>query len=146
MHLSGDPLYSDWTRFGGLWTNAHDVRLSLLAQRLIGERPFTPVQWVSFALSLSGLGYIFLKGLQLESHGVYGIILMLIAVFSFSYSGVMVKTGRSRSPLPHTVARASLVPFHCSCWPGGCWIAPYRWLILATTRPGPSCIWRFLVH
>ncbi|MBK8972501.1 MAG: DMT family transporter [Hahellaceae bacterium] len=131
----GSYLYSVVSIFGGMLCTYLAIRYiptglvsvvfgltpmmsGFLAQRLIGERPFTPLQWLSFVLSLSGLGYIFLKGLQLESHGVYGIILMLIAVFLFSYSGVMVKKQAAAvHPLPHTVAALALsVPLFVLAW------------------------------
>lgn len=76
----------------------------LLGQRLLGEKPFAPHQWIAFILSLGGLAQIFLDDLVLKGDGLPGMLLLVAAVVLFALSGVMVKrVGADVHPLPATV-------------------------------------------
>lgn len=77
---------------------------SLLAQRLLGEAAFRPLQWGALALALGGLVLVCSDRLLIEGNGLPGIALLLLSVFLFSFSGVKVKQqGAQIHPLAFSV-------------------------------------------
>lgn len=63
----------------------------LLAQKLNDEPAFTLGKKLGLVTAFVGLGIVCLDSLNLQGQAVYGIAYILLAVFFFSLSGVMVK-------------------------------------------------------
>lgn len=76
----------------------------LLAQRLLNERKFTRSRIVAMMISLSGLTIVCADGITLKANIEVGLTLILLAVFFFSLSGVLVKSVKvSMHPMATTV-------------------------------------------
>ena len=90
----------------------------LAGQKILAEKPFTPIRWLAFIVCLAGLSIIFKDALNADDHSWLGIVCILIAVSLFSISGVMVKTVViSIHPMATTVgALAFSVPLFILLW------------------------------
>lgn len=90
----------------------------LLAQKLLGEPPFGPIRWAAMILSLFGLFTICADNILLSNNGWIGILLILSAVFLFSFSAVMVKkVNANMNPLGSTVGTLVLsLPLYGITW------------------------------
>lgn len=76
----------------------------LLANRFLGEKAFSILQWLALLLALVGLSMIFAGDADTTALDPLGVIIMLGAVILFSCSGVWVKSVASEAhPLSHTV-------------------------------------------
>lgn len=64
----------------------------ILAQKLLGEPKFGPTKLLALAMAFIGLGIVCSSKLSLSSDSWIGLILVLIAVFLFSLSAVLIKT------------------------------------------------------
>lgn len=63
----------------------------LLAHYILGDAAFRPLHWVAFALALLGLGVLSYEQLLVDMSALMGVAMVLVAVFLFSLSGVLVK-------------------------------------------------------
>lgn len=76
----------------------------LLANRFLGEKAFSILQWGALLLAIGGLALIFVGGADTAALDPEGVIIMIVAVTLFSCSGVWVKRIASEAhPLSHTV-------------------------------------------
>lgn len=64
----------------------------LLAQKILAEPKFSRVKKLSFVVSLIGLAIACSDSLSLKPGNAIGLVLILVSVFFFSLSGVMVKS------------------------------------------------------
>lgn len=65
--------------------------IALLSQRLLNEDKLSVSKWLALCLAVLGLLIIFSDQIRLGPNAIFGITLMIIAVFLFSLSGVLVK-------------------------------------------------------
>lgn len=95
------------------------IMSALMAQRLLQEQAFPLYRWIACFIALAGLAVIFLDDVSLAPGSEWGIGLMLLAVFLFSLSGVLVKREAALvHPLAHTVGAllCSLPLFGLTWW------------------------------
>lgn len=86
---------------------------AILARRLLDEPPFNLLRKVSLAVSLIGLAIVCSDNLTIEQDSWLGIVFILLAVFFFSLSGVLVKGIKiTINPLSTTVG-ALLLTLPC---------------------------------
>ena len=86
---------------------------ALLARRLLGEPRFNLLRKISLAVSLIGLAIVCSDNLTIEQDSWLGIVFLLLAVFFFSLSGVLVKGIKiTINPLSTTVG-ALLLTLPC---------------------------------
>ena len=64
----------------------------LLAQKILNEPRFSPLRWVAFSISLSGLAIVSWQNISSGSSEWIGISFVLLAMFFFSLSAVLVKS------------------------------------------------------
>ena len=64
----------------------------LLAQKILHEEKFTPLRWFAFAISLCGLSIVAWHNISSGSSELIGIAFVLLGMFFFSLSAVMVKS------------------------------------------------------
>ncbi|WP_022941723.1 DMT family transporter [Psychromonas hadalis] len=64
----------------------------LLAQKILNEAKFSPVRWFAFSLSLLGLAIVSWHNISSGSSEWIGIAFVLLGMFFFSLSGVLVKS------------------------------------------------------
>ncbi len=63
----------------------------VMARPLLGEPPFSGLQWVSLICGVTGLGFVFGGDLPAEGFSVEGILFALFGVVCFCLSGVLIK-------------------------------------------------------
>lgn len=87
---------------------------AILAQYLLKEDAMSFEKWFAGLIAVFGLSYIFGQGLELDSASGLGVTLLLIAVFLFSLSGVLLKKNKYRNdPFEQTVGSLlCAVPFY----------------------------------
>ena len=82
---------------------------ALLAKRILAEPNISTIRKLSMAISLSGLAVVCSDNFTLANDGIYGVIFILLAVFFFSLSGVLVKSvSLAIHPLATTVGALSV--------------------------------------
>lgn len=64
----------------------------LMAQKVLNEPKFSPLRWFAFIVSLAGLAIVAWHNIVTGSSELIGIAFVLLAVFFFSLSAVMVKS------------------------------------------------------
>ncbi|GLX80009.1 membrane protein [Thalassotalea insulae] len=64
----------------------------LLAQKLINETKFCSIKKFALTISVTGLMIVCYDKISADTNGILGIIFILLAVFFFSLSGVLVKS------------------------------------------------------
>ena len=91
---------------------------SLFASRILGEEKFTGVRKIAITIALFGLTLVCFDSLGYSSNSLLGIILLIIAVFFFCLSGVLVKSVKIViHPLSTTVGALLLtLPFFTLAW------------------------------
>jgi len=91
---------------------------SLLASRILGEERFTPVRKVAITTALFGLSLVCFDSLGFSPNSLLGLIYLLIAVFFFCLSGVLVKSVKIViHPLSTTVGALIItLPFFAVTW------------------------------
>jgi len=65
---------------------------AILARRILAEPKISTLRKLSMVLSFAGLGIVCADNFSLSGDSIYGFIFVLIAVFLFSLSGVLVKS------------------------------------------------------
>jgi len=65
---------------------------AILARRILAEPKISTLRKLSMMLSFLGLGFACADNLSLNGDSIYGLVFVLIAVFLFSLSGVLVKS------------------------------------------------------
>lgn len=90
----------------------------LLSQLWLREQGFSPLQWLALLLSVVGLGVVMSDSLVIPASAYPSLLLMLLAVLLFSFSGVLVKgVTRDTHPLAQTVgALWCSVPLYLLSW------------------------------
>lgn len=68
------------------------VLSAILARRILAEPKISPLRKLSMLLSFIGLALVCADNFSLNGDSIYGLIYILIAVFLFSLSGVLVKS------------------------------------------------------
>lgn len=91
---------------------------AILARKLLNEPAFSKLRSVSLAISIVGLAIVCLDNLNIDGDGWLGIFYLLIGVFFFSLSGVLVKgVNISINPLATTVGALLItLPFFTVTW------------------------------
>lgn len=94
------------------------VMSNLLAYRLLGHGDFNRWGWLSFCISFLGLGVICMDNWVLEDDGWIGIVLLLVATFLYSLSGLLVQREAWQThPLEITVGTLMVsVPCFVALW------------------------------
>jgi drug/metabolite transporter (DMT)-like permease len=94
------------------------VLSALLAKRILAEPNISGIRKVSMAISLLGLAIVCSNNFTLAENGIYGIVFILLAVFFFSLSGVLVKSvPLAIHPLATTVGSLSFAtPMFLITW------------------------------
>jgi len=92
----------------------------LLAIPMLGEPKLSVSRWLALALALLGLWIVFSDQLALGEDGYYGIVLMVLSVFTFCFSSMLIKRlGAKYSVEPMEQAFGSMVfalPGLLGCW------------------------------
>ena len=90
----------------------------LIAQRILNEPKFSALRWFAFALSLCGLAIVAWHNISNGSSELIGIAFVLLGVFFFSLSAVMVKSVNINiHPFATTIgALCFSVPLFFICW------------------------------
>ncbi len=82
---------------------------AILARKILAEPQISLTKKLSMLLSLSGLALVCSDNFTLENDAIYGLIFVLLAVFFFSLSGVLVKSiSLAIHPLATTVGALSV--------------------------------------
>jgi drug/metabolite transporter (DMT)-like permease len=82
---------------------------AILARRILAEPKISVLRKLSMALSFAGLGLVCANNLSLSTDSIYGFIFVLIAVFLFSLSSVLVKSvSLAIHPMATTVGALAL--------------------------------------
>lgn len=82
---------------------------ALLARRILAEPKISTLRKLSMLLSFAGLGFVCADNFSLSGDSIYGLVFVLIAVFLFSLSGVLVKSiSLAIHPMATTVGALSL--------------------------------------
>jgi len=91
---------------------------SLLASRILGEEKFTRARKVAITMALLGLTLVCFDSLGFSPNSLLGIVYLVVAVFFFCLSGVMVKSVKIViHPLSTTVGALILtLPFFTLAW------------------------------
>lgn len=85
------------------------VLSAILARRILAEPKITPLRKLSMLLSFLGLALVCAENFSLNGDSIYGLMYVLIAVFLFSLSGVLVKSvSLAIHPMATTVGALSL--------------------------------------
>jgi len=94
------------------------IMSSLLARRILDEEKFTRVRKVAITIALFGLTLVCFDRLGVNPDSLIGIIYLVIAVFFFCLSGVMVKSVKIKiHPLSTTVGALMLsLPLFTVAW------------------------------
>jgi len=91
---------------------------SLLASRILGEERFTRIKKIAIIIALFGLTLVCFDSLGLNPNSLIGIIYLVVAVFFFCLSSVLVKSVKIViHPLSTTVGALILtLPFFTLAW------------------------------
>ena len=91
---------------------------AILARRILAEPKISTVRKLSMALSFVGLAFVCADNFSLGSESIYGFIYVLIAVFLFSLSGVLVKSvSLAIHPMATTVGALTVsLPLFIMSW------------------------------
>jgi drug/metabolite transporter (DMT)-like permease len=91
---------------------------ALLAKKILSEPNISNIRKFSMVISLIGLGIVCSDNFTLSDDGIYGIVFILLAVFFFSLSGVLVKSvPLAIHPLATTVGALSVAtPMFLLSW------------------------------
>lgn len=91
---------------------------AILARRILAEPKISVVKKLSMLLSFIGLGFVCADNFSLTNNSIYGLGYVLIAVFLFSLSGVLVKSvSLAIHPMATTVGALSLsIPLFIANW------------------------------
>ena len=82
---------------------------AILARRILAEPKISTLRKLSMTLSFIGLGFVCAENFSLNGDSIYGFIFVLIAVFLFSLSGVLVKSvSLAIHPMATTVGALTL--------------------------------------
>jgi len=82
---------------------------AILARRILAEPKISFLRKLSMLVSFIGLGFVCAENFSLSGDSVYGFIFVLIAVFLFSLSGVLVKSvSLAIHPMATTVGALTL--------------------------------------
>jgi drug/metabolite transporter (DMT)-like permease len=82
---------------------------AILARRILAEPKISMLRKLSMTLSFAGLGLVCANNLSLSGDSIYGFAFVLIAVFLFSLSGVLVKSvSLAIHPMATTVGALTL--------------------------------------
>jgi drug/metabolite transporter (DMT)-like permease len=94
------------------------VLSNIFSYLLIGKIEFTRARWVAFAVSFSGLLFIFMDDWVVQDDGWIGLGLLLVAVSLYSVSGVLVQREKYHAhPLSITVGTLLMsVPLFLISW------------------------------
>ena len=94
------------------------VMSALLGQKILAEDQLTKVRLLSMCISLVGLGVVCADSFAVREDSLYGLIFILLAVFFFSLSGVLVKSIRIViHPMATTVGALSIsLPLFFLSW------------------------------
>lgn len=85
------------------------VMSAILARRILAEPKITVLRKLSMLLSFMGLALVCADNFSLNGDSIYGLMYVLIAVFLFSLSGVLVKSvSLAIHPMATTVGALSL--------------------------------------
>jgi len=85
------------------------VMSAILARRILAEPKITTLRKLSMLLSFMGLALVCADNFSLNGDSIYGLMYVLIAVFLFSLSGVLVKSvSLAIHPMATTVGALSL--------------------------------------
>ncbi|PCH97657.1 MAG: EamA family transporter [Gammaproteobacteria bacterium] len=85
------------------------VLSAILARRILAEPKISTLRKISMLLSFIGLALVCADNLSLSGDNIYGLIYILIAVFLFSLSGVLVKSvSLAIHPMATTVGALTL--------------------------------------
>lgn len=85
------------------------VLSAILARRILAEPKISSLRKLSMLLSFVGLAIVCADNLSLSGDSIYGLIFILIAVFLFSLSGVLVKSvSLAIHPMATTVGALTL--------------------------------------
>ncbi|GLS91893.1 membrane protein [Psychromonas marina] len=90
----------------------------LMAQKILNEPKFTPLRWFAFSVSLFGLAIVAWHNISTGSSELIGIAFVLLGVFFFSLSAVMVKSVHINiHPFATTLGALYFsVPLFFMCW------------------------------
>ncbi len=90
----------------------------LLATRILGDAKFTLVKKIALSISVVGLAVVFSDGVAFDSNSWPGLTYIIMAVFFFSYSSVLVKSlSIVINPVATTVgALIVTLPFFTLAW------------------------------
>lgn len=91
---------------------------AILARRILAEPKISTLRKVSMLLSFAGLGVVCSDSFSLTGDSMYGLVYVLIAVFLFSLSGVLVKSiSLAIHPMATTVGALTVsLPFFIINW------------------------------
>ncbi|EXJ11523.1 DMT family transporter [Nitrincola nitratireducens] len=92
---------------------------AIFGMGLLNEPALKTYRWIASVLAFLGLGIIFTDDVALGRESLPGVFLLLLAVFLFSLSGVLVKRASAQvHPLAHTVGALlwSLPGFGITWW------------------------------
>lgn len=91
---------------------------AVLAKKILAEPNISTVRKVAMSISLTGLAVVCSDNFTLADNGIYGVIFILLAVFFFSLSGVLVKSvSLAIHPLATTVGALSVAtPLFLLSW------------------------------
>jgi drug/metabolite transporter (DMT)-like permease len=112
---------------------------ALLAKKILAEPNISGIRKISMAISLVGLAIVCSDNLNLADDSIYGVIFILLAVFFFSLSGVLVKSvSLAIHPLATTVGALTVAtPLFLMSWllldgslPVDTWQAKSLWATL----------------
>jgi drug/metabolite transporter (DMT)-like permease len=112
---------------------------ALLAKKILAEPNISGIRKISMALSLVGLAVVCSNNFNLVDDSIYGVIFILLAVFFFSLSSVLVKSvSLAIHPLANTVGALTVTtPLFLMSWllldgslPVDTWQAKSLWATL----------------
>ncbi len=91
---------------------------AVLAKYILAEPSISNIRKLSMIISLIGLAVVCSENFNLTDNGIYGVIFILLAVFFFSLSGVLVKSvSLAIHPLATTVGALSVAtPMFLLSW------------------------------
>ncbi len=91
---------------------------ALLAKKILSEPDISSIKKLSMLISLIGLAIVCSNNLNFAEDGIYGVLFVLLAVFFFSLSGVLVKSiSLVIHPLATTIGALSLAtPMFLLSW------------------------------
>ncbi|HCM47010.1 MAG TPA: EamA family transporter [Colwellia sp.] len=91
---------------------------ALLAKKILAEPNISRIRKISMAISLVGLAIVCSDNFNLADDNIYGVIFILLAVFFFSLSGVLVKSvSLAIHPLATTVGALTVAtPLFLMSW------------------------------